>query len=40
MIDRGDSDTQIVQRLINDVDAFQNVGKISDTVIVNDDLVG
>ena len=38
MRDRGDADTQILQRLMNDVDAFKNVNEISDAVIVNGNL--
>jgi len=38
MRDRGDSDTQVLQRLINDIDAFKNVNNISDVAIVNGDL--
>jgi len=35
MRDRGDTDTQILQRLINDADAFNNVLEITDVTIPN-----
>lgn len=37
MKNRGDSDSQILQRIVNDIDAFKNVKDISDTKIHNND---
>jgi guanylate kinase len=38
MRNRGDIDAQIVQRLLNDVDAFRGVKWLSDITIINDNL--
>ena len=38
MKNRGDSDSQILQRIINDCDAFRYIGSLYDTIILNNEL--
>jgi guanylate kinase len=34
---RGDNDSQIIQRVLNDIDAFKNIKDLADMIIDNDD---